>query len=100
MTGNQDVARFTTEAIAHPLRWIVRLQVTCGRQLSQRIADLPERLSRLLRTQFPAVPDDRRLGSICRGLRRHALDVGAALLRERTAGVYVRGNGVGMMDEI
>ena len=100
MAGDQDVVRFTMQAIAHPLRWIVRLQITGGGQLSQRIARPPERLSRLLRAQFPAVPDDRRLRPVCRRLRRDPFNVGTPLLGKRPARINVRGDGVCVMGEV
>ena len=60
VAGDRDVSRFRAESITNPLRWIVRLHVARCSEFRQRIARTPERLGRLLRAQFAAVPDDER----------------------------------------
>jgi len=100
VAGEHQIPRLVAQAVAHPRGRIVGLQIAGRRELRERVAGPPEDLGRLLRAQFPAVPDDRRLRPIGGGLRRHTFDFGAALVRDRTAGVYVRGNRVGVMDEI
>jgi hypothetical protein len=48
MADEQNVARFTDEAIAHPSRRVAGLQVArCG-ELRERVARAPERFSGLL----------------------------------------------------
>ena len=55
-----DISRFRAEPIMNPLRWIVGLHVAGRSEFRQRIAGTADCLSRLLRAQLAAVPDDER----------------------------------------
>ena len=65
----------------------------------KRVTRPPERLSRLLRAELAAVPDDDRLDAACRSFGRQPLDRRAAVLRERTLRVDVRADRVTVMNE-
>src|SRR5205823_6927077 len=61
MAGRDDVARFSAEPIAKPLRGIVGLQIARSGELRERVAGAPHGFGGLLRAQLAAVPDDLRL---------------------------------------
>src|SRR4029078_10488539 len=63
-------------------RWIIRLQIACGRKFCERVARPPERFSCLFRAQLAAVPDHHRFGAACRRLRGEALDGRPGLTRQ------------------
>jgi hypothetical protein len=98
VTGDEDIARFRTKAIADPCGRIVWLQIARGRQFSERVARTPECFRRLLRAQLPAVPHHRRLHSASGCVRGDAIDFRTATLRERAAEIDVRPNSVAMVN--
>jgi len=73
--GDQDVARFATETLAHPVRRIAWLQVARRRKLRKRIARAPESLGGLFRTKLPAMPDDVGLDASGGGVCGKAFDI-------------------------
>ena len=87
------------ESIPHPRRRIPWLEVACRGEGRQRVARAPEGFGRLLRPQFSAVPDGRRLDAArgCQGCE--PIDVYPADERQRPARVHVRANGIAMMNE-
>lgn len=97
VTGDEDIARFRTKAIADPCGRIVWLQIARGRQFSERVARTPECFGRLLRAQLSAVPHHRGLHSARRCSRRDAIDVRTATLRERAAEIDVRPDSVAVV---
>jgi len=94
VSSQKDVARFSTKPVAHPLRWIVRLEIPCGGELCQRVARTPVRFSCLFRAELTTVPDHDRFGAASRGLGRQPLNRCAAVLRQWPLRVHVRANGV------
>jgi hypothetical protein len=100
MSGDQDVARFTRQAIAHPRRRIGGLQIACRRKLGQRVARTPEGLGSLLRSEFSAVPDDIGMNAAFCGKRRQSIDGGLADWRERPARIDLGTNSVAVVNEI
>jgi len=96
---DQQIAGFTAKPIADPVRLILRLEITCGRELSERIARAPERFRRFLRAQLAAVPDDGRLDAAGGGLRRETLDGLASPRRQWPARIDLRADRVAMMNQ-
>ena len=99
MPGDQDVARFTAQPIAHPLRRIVRLQIASSGEFCKRIARAPERFRRLLRPELAAVPDDSWLHALHGSELRETLDRLAAPRRQRPPWIDVWPDGFAVMDE-
>ena len=87
------------ESNPHPRRGIPGLEVACRREGRQRVAGAPEGFGRLLRPQFSAVPDGRRLDAAGGCHAREPIDLCPADERQRPARVHVRANGVAMMNE-
>ena len=90
VSGDRDVARFRAQAIADPLRRIVRLQIAAHREFRERVARAPEFLSGLLRAQLAAVPHHVRLGAEGRGFRGDARRAGETHRRQRTPRIFFR----------
>ena len=100
VSGNEDVARFAAQAIANPLRGIVRLQVARRRELRERVARASVGLSSLLCSQFAAMPDDSRLRTARRGLGRQTLDLRQSCRRQRPARVDLGANRHAVMNKV
>ena len=96
---NQEVARFADEAIAEPLRRVLRLQIARGGKFRQRIACAPEGFGGLLGAQLAAMPDHRGASAAPGGIGRHALDGFASASRQRTLRVDSRPDSVAVMNE-
>jgi len=77
MSREEDVARLAAKLIGDPLRRIVWLKMTRGRELRERVARAPKAFSGLLRPEFPAVPDYRWLDPLRRTIGREFIDRGA-----------------------
>ena len=99
MSRDRDVPRFAAQAIANPVRWIVRLDITDRAELRQRIARAPERLGRLLRAELPAVPDGVGMGAARRRGSRDVLSLFTSARRERAARIDLRPQRVGVMNQ-
>ena len=87
------------ESIPHPCRGIPWLEIARRGEGRQRVAGAPEGFGRLLRPQFSAVPDGRRLDAAGGCHAREPIDVCPADERQRPARVHVRANGIAMMNE-
>ena len=96
---NQEVARFADQAIAEPLRRVVRLKIARGGKFRQRVACAPEGFGRLLSAQLAAMPDHRGMSAAPGGIGRRALDGFAAASRQRTLRIDARPDRVAMMNE-
>jgi hypothetical protein len=83
VSRDQDVARLAEQPIAEPLRRIAGLQIASRREFCKRIARGPERLRRLPRSEFPAVPDDGRPRAARRSFGRQPIDLRASRPRQR-----------------
>src|SRR3954452_19502216 len=100
MSGDGDVARLRAQPIANPLRRIVRLQILAHREFRKGIAGGPEFLSRLLRAQLAAVPDDVGPGAEGGGFGRHARGVGETDGGQRAPGLLLRADGDAVMYQV
>ena len=96
----QDIARFTSQAVAHPLRRIVWLQIPSGGQFRQCVAGPPEFLRGLPGAQLAAVPHDLRLRAAACRQSGNALDLGPPFGRERPSRIDLRPYSRSMMNEI
>jgi hypothetical protein len=99
MPGNQDVASFTDQAITHPRRRVVGLQIGRGREFRKRIARAPECQRRLPGAKLAAMPDDGRFGAPSGGLLGQPRRVGFAARRKRPSSIDLRTNGVSVVDQ-
>ena len=97
--GGGRPERLLTQSIPDPGRRVSRLKIARRGERRQRVAGAPERFGRLLRPQFSAVPDRRRLDAAGGCHAREPIDVCPADERQRPARVHVRANGIAMMDE-
>jgi hypothetical protein len=98
MTGDQDVTRLATQAVADPFGRVIGLEVARRRERRERVANPPECLRGLAGAKFPAVPyHDRprtarlRFGGQPRNLR-------ASSFGERPARIDIRSDRVAVMN--
>jgi len=99
VAGEHQIPRLVAQAVAHPRGRIVGLQIAGRRELRERVAGPPEDLGRLLRAQFPAVPDNRGLHTLSGRSCRQPLDRFGAGRRERSPWVDLGSNRVAVMDQ-
>ena len=99
VSGDENVARFAAEPIAHPRRRIVRLQITCRGKFRERVARAPEHLRRLPRAKLAAVPHDRRPRAPVRCLCRPSLRLRLAAHRQRPTRIDLWTDRLGVVDE-
>jgi hypothetical protein len=100
MPDEQDVARFTDEAVPNPSRRVAGLQVACGRELAERIARTPEGFSGLLRAKLPAVPHNGRTNAATGGLAREKIHGRATNRRQWSPRVDFRSDGIAVMNQV
>jgi hypothetical protein len=100
VSSDQNVARFGAQAIAHPARRIVGLQIVRRSKLGKRVARPPERLGGLTRAQLAAVPDDRRSRTSSGGLCRETLDLSSSHSGEGALRINVRTDSVTVMNQV
>jgi hypothetical protein len=99
VAGNENVARLSFQAIADPLRRIVRLQIPGRGEFGRRVARLSKQFSGLPRAQLAAVPDDRRSNAARCNVCGKLFDLGAALRRQRPPGIHVGPHRLTVMNE-
>jgi hypothetical protein len=100
VSRDEDIARLTDKLIGNPLRRIVRLKMTRGRELRQRVACAPKALSGLLRAKLSAVPDNCGLGSLRGRIRREPIDCRAPVRRQWTTRIESGPDCVTMMNKV
>ena len=99
MADEQNVARFTDEAVPNPFRRVARLQVTGGRELRERIARTPEGLSGLLRPKLPAVPHHSRANAATGGLTGEKIHRRAPNRRQWSLRIDLGSDGITVMNQ-
>ena len=99
MTGQEDVARFSTKPVGDPFWRIIGLEVPRRRKLGQRVARTPERFGSLFRAQLATVPHNGRLHAPCSrfGCKTHYLRL--PVRRQRTLRIDFRADGVAVMNK-
>src|SRR5437762_12460583 len=99
VTGDQHVACFATQSVAHPGRRVVWLQVACRREFSERIARAPARFGGLPRAQLAAVPHDGGLCAAGGGFGGYARDRCLPARGERPPRVDIRADRLAVVNE-
>jgi len=100
VTSQHDVANLELEAVGHPLRVVLRLQIARRTELREGIARTPEALGGLFRAELAAVPDHHGLDTERCGFGCETFDLLATCFRERTQRIDTRTKRLAVMNKI
>jgi len=100
MADDQNLSRFINQAIAYPRRSIAWLQIARRGEFRERVACSPERFSRLLRTELPAMPNHIGTHTAFGRLAREKIDGRPANRRQWTLGIDFGTDRITVMDQI
>jgi hypothetical protein len=91
---------FASQAIANPLRGIIRLEVARRRELRERVARAPVGFGRLLRAQLAAVQTTAGFAPRAAACDARRLDVGQSGRRQRPAAGQLRSDRDAVVNEV
>ena len=99
VTGDEDVARLATQAIANPLGRVFGLKVARRRERCEGVAGAPECLGRLTGAKLAAMPHDRWARAARRDLGRETNDVFTTVFRKRATRIDLGPDRIAVMDK-